>query len=99
MALGLVPIVVDYGGPGEIVTDDTGFRLRLGSRQSLIADAAALLGDIAEGRHDLEEMSKNCLERVKALYTWKQKARQLSQVYDWVRGDLPERPEFPFFGK
>jgi Glycosyltransferase len=25
MALGLVPIVVNYGGPGEIVTDDTAF--------------------------------------------------------------------------
>jgi glycosyltransferase involved in cell wall biosynthesis len=96
MALGLVPIVVDYGGPGEIVTDDTGFRLALGSRQSITADAAALLADIAEGRHDLAAIAKRGLERVNALYTWQKKALQLTEVYDWVCGDRAERPQFPF---
>jgi len=97
MALGLVPIVVNYGGPGEIVTDQTGFRLPLGSRQSLVADAAALLAAIAEGRYDLTEIAKRGLGRVNALYTWEKKALQLSEVYEWVCGDRAARPEFPFF--
>jgi len=96
MALGLVPIVVDYGGPGEIVTNNTGFRLSLGSRRSLVTDAAVLLNDIADGRHDLAKLAASGLERVRALYTWEKKAVQLSQVYDWVRGERPNRPEFPF---
>jgi len=97
MALGLVPIVVNYGGPGEIVTDETGFRLALGSPQSITANAAALLADIAEGRHDLAAIAKRGLERVNGLYTWEKKALQLSEVYDWVCGDRADRPQFPFF--
>lgn len=96
MAMGLVPVVVDYGGPGEIVTDETGFRLSLGSRQSIVAEAAALLADISEGRHDLAALAKNGLERVNALYTWEKKALQLNEVYDWVCRDRADRPQFPF---
>jgi glycosyltransferase involved in cell wall biosynthesis len=96
MALGLVPIVVDYGGPGEIVTNDTGFRVRLGSRQSLVKDTAALLADLSERRYDLAGMAKAGLERVNALYTWEQKALQITQVYDWVCHDREDRPTFPF---
>jgi glycosyltransferase involved in cell wall biosynthesis len=97
MALGLVPIVVDYGGPGEIVTDRTGFRLRLGSRHSLVAEAYGLLAEIADGGHDLAEFAKRGLERVNELYTWEKKALQLNEVYKWVCGDRADRPEFPFF--
>jgi glycosyltransferase involved in cell wall biosynthesis len=96
MALGLVPIVVDYGGPGEIVTNDTGFRLALGPRQSIVRDATILLADLSAGRHDLAGMAKSGLERVNALYTWEQKARQIAEVYDWVSGDRESRPTFPF---
>jgi glycosyltransferase involved in cell wall biosynthesis len=96
MALGLVPIVVNYGGPGEIVTDDTGFRLPIGPRDSLVSKAAALLTELTDGRHDLAQLAANGLERVRALYTWQAKARQLSKVYDWVCGERTERPHFPF---
>jgi glycosyltransferase involved in cell wall biosynthesis len=97
MALGLVPIVIDYGGPGEIVTPETGFRLKLRSREAIVVEAAALLTEIAEGRHNLNAIATNAFERVNALYTWERKARQLAEVYAWVCGDRPDRPEFPFF--
>jgi glycosyltransferase involved in cell wall biosynthesis len=96
MALGLVPMVVNYGGPGEIVTDDTGFRLPLGRRQLLIDNAAALLAEVADGRHDLAALASKALERVSALYTWEKKALQLSEVYDWVCGKRADRPNFRF---
>ena len=32
MAVGVVPIVVDYGGPGELVTERTGYRVPIGPR-------------------------------------------------------------------
>jgi glycosyltransferase involved in cell wall biosynthesis len=99
MALGLVPVVVNYGGPGEIVTNDTGFRLPLGPRQSLVDNAATLLAELADGRHDLAELARRGLERVNTLYTWEKKALQLNEVYEWVCGDRTDRPEFPFFGE
>jgi glycosyltransferase involved in cell wall biosynthesis len=99
MAMGLVPVVIDYGGPSEIVTNETGFRLRLAPRQSIVAEAAALLADMSEGRHDLAAMAKIGLERVKALYTWEQKALQITEVYDWVCRDREGRPTFPFISR
>ncbi len=38
MACGVVPIVVDYAGPGELVTDATGFRISMGSREQIVMD-------------------------------------------------------------
>jgi glycosyltransferase involved in cell wall biosynthesis len=96
MALGLVPIVVDYGGPGEIVTDNTGFRLPIGSRESIVANLTGLLSELADGRHDLTRLAANGLERVQSLYTWKRKAEQLSEVYEWVCGERAAAPSFPF---
>jgi glycosyltransferase involved in cell wall biosynthesis len=96
MALGLVPIVVNYGGPGEIVTDDTGFRLPIGSREFLVAELARLLNDIADRRYDLAALAARGQERVHTLYTWEHKARQLLEVYEWASGERSERPCFPF---
>ncbi|MET0250750.1 MAG: glycosyltransferase family 4 protein [Novosphingobium sp.] len=97
MALGLVPIVVDYGGPGEIVSDDTGFRLPLGTREHLVAAARSALADIASGRHDLAAIAARGRDRIDQLYTWPRKAAQVVEVYDWVRGRRRGPPDFGFF--
>jgi glycosyltransferase involved in cell wall biosynthesis len=97
MALGMIPIVANYGGPGEIVTDDSGFRLPIGPRESLIESARVLLTDMAAGRYDLATLAANGIERVGALFTWERKAAQLLDVYDWAAGKRPDKPEFPFF--
>jgi hypothetical protein len=41
-------------------------------------------------------MAEKGLERVKALYTWEQKALQINEVYKWVCHDREEIPAFPF---
>ena len=33
MAMGAVPLIVNYGGPAELVTDETGIRLDIGPRE------------------------------------------------------------------
>lgn len=93
MALGLVPIVVDYAGPAELVTEKTGFRIPLGEREQIIEALRQLLGRLAEDRSSLDELSRNARRRVQTLYTWEQKAAQLRQVYDWVLGRA-KRPDF-----
>ena len=96
LALGLVPIVVDYGGPGEIVSDDTGFRLLLGSRNEMVTGARTLLSEIAAGRHDLASIAARGRTRVEKLYTWPRKAAQLVEVYEWLHGKRQGPPEFGF---
>lgn len=99
MALGLVPIVVDYGGPGEIVSDETGFRLPLGTRTALLASARSVLLEIVNGVHDLPMMARCGRARVNSLYTWRRKAAQLVDVYRWLHGQRQGPPEFGFFDR
>jgi glycosyltransferase involved in cell wall biosynthesis len=96
MALGLVPIVLDYGGPGEIVTAETGFKVDMRDRVMIIRDIEALLDQLAHGEVSFKDMAGRGLERVAALYTWEKKADQIVAVYDWVRGNGGGKPEFGF---
>jgi len=94
MALGLVPVVVDYGGPGEFVNESCGYLVRLGSREKIVQELSTVLETIIEDRSKLKQMSSNCQERVKNFFTWGAKAKQIEKIYDWVIGKSPEKPDF-----
>ena len=38
MALGLVPVIVGYGGPGELVNDENGIKIPIGQRHEIIVN-------------------------------------------------------------
>lgn len=95
MALGLVPLVVDYAGPSELVTDDNGFKVPLGSRAEIIDGFRRELERIAASPECLGEIGSRARARVHDLFTWQRKAEQIGEVYSWVRGDTLERPQ-PF---
>ena len=88
MALGVVPLIVDYAGPGELVTSDTGYKIPIGSRDAIIAGFADKLAEIAAAPADLPDMGARANARVHDLFTWPVKARQVREVYDAVlRGE------------
>jgi glycosyltransferase involved in cell wall biosynthesis len=91
MALGLVPIVVDYGGPGELVVDGVGFKLPLGNRAQIVSNLRDVLTKLCADPAPLLEMSRKAQARVQKLFTWDAKANQVTKVYDWVlkRCDKP----------
>ena len=84
MALGVVPVVVNYAGPGELVTDETGFRLPIGPRDSIIAALRARLEALAADPSALPAMAAAGRARVATHFTWAAKAAQVRRVYDWV---------------
>lgn len=90
MALGVVPVVVGYGGPKELVTDDTGVALSIGPRDSIVIDLRAALESLADDRARLGRMSVAGRERVKGYFTWPKKAEQMLGIYDWVLGRGPK---------
>ena len=98
MASGVVPIVVDYGGPGELVNRTTGFAVPIGPRHALVERFEAIVNAVASGAHDLSAMSSAAAKRVEELYSWGAKARQIRSVYDWLHAgngsDTP--PDFGF---
>jgi glycosyltransferase involved in cell wall biosynthesis len=93
MALGLLPVIVDYAGPSELVTDDTGVRVPLGSRSEIVSGLREELSALVAEPHVIREKGERARERVLSLFTWDAKAAQTFEVYRWVLGER-DKPDF-----
>jgi glycosyltransferase involved in cell wall biosynthesis len=96
MACGVVPVVADYGGPGELVDADSGFALPMGNRGALVKRLHAQVNAIAAGEYDLELMSQKARERIEKYYGWDAKAQQVTEVYRWLLDPKGKTPAFGF---
>ena len=94
MALGLAPVVVDYAGPGELVTEGVGYKVPLGDRAAIVAGLRAMLTALAADPDGVAATGGSARARVRTHFTWAAKARQVSYVYDWVLGRRSTPPVF-----
>jgi glycosyltransferase involved in cell wall biosynthesis len=94
MALGVVPVVVDYGGPGEFVNDSCGYLIGLGSKEKIIQQLSVVIENIIKDPSALKEKRINGQERVRNFFTWQAKAKQTKKIYEWVIGKRSEKPNF-----
>jgi glycosyltransferase involved in cell wall biosynthesis len=94
MALGLVPIVVDYGGPAESTTADTGFLVPLGNRAEIVAGFRRRLESIVADPRQLAGMSARARGRAHQSFAWAAKAACVVEVYRWVLGERKDKPDF-----
>ena len=97
MALGLCPVVVNYAGPGELVTETTGIRVPIGTRADVVIGVRAALEACLNDRRRVVSMGDTSRQRVAELFTWQRKAEQILCVYDWILGRRGTKPDF--FGK
>jgi glycosyltransferase involved in cell wall biosynthesis len=93
MAAGLAPVVVDYAGPAELVSDATGFRIPIGPRAAIVARFREVLAMLASRPDLVRSIGDKAQERVLKLFTWDAKAQQVLEVYRWVLGQR-DRPHF-----
>ena len=93
MAVGLAPLVVDYGGPGELLTSDSGVAIPIGTREQVIARTRERLTELANDPARIDQLAARALERVGEEFTWPRKAERMARVYDWVLGRGP-KPDF-----
>jgi glycosyltransferase involved in cell wall biosynthesis len=94
MALGLVPVIVDYGGPGELVAGGTGIKVPIGQRENVIVNLRAAVEALCDNPASLGPLSQSARKHVHTFYTWDAKAAQIMQIYEWVLGRQKEKPVF-----
>lgn len=94
MAMGAVPMVVNYGGPAELATPETGFLLDLSNPETLTKQIQELLGRIAQDTSLIDTRRELAIRRARTLFTWPAKALQVMEVYRWVMGQRPDKPDF-----
>ena len=92
MALGLCPVVVDYAGPAELVTPETGFAVPIGDRAAVIAGYRHALEQCVANPAEVQRKGQAARHRVETLFTWARKAEQVRSVYDWVLGRTATKP-------
>jgi glycogen synthase len=93
MALGLAPLVIDYGGPADLVTAEVGIKVPLGTPDDITKALRQALEAMATDPEKVTRMGKAARQRVTDHFTWPRRAGHFADIYDWVLGRRPTRPE------
>jgi glycosyltransferase involved in cell wall biosynthesis len=94
LALGVVPVVVDFGGPGDIVHPAVGYKVAPTSESDVSAQIEKILWDLAADRDLLDRLRRQGISYARACLTWDAKAESVTRVLDWAvrRGPKPDLP-------
>ena len=94
LALGAVPVVADFGGPGDIVTPEVGYKIGLTNEADFVRKLETVLDRLALDSDHLETLRQHGMAYARERLTWEAKARAFSEVLQWVTGNGP-KPDLP----
>lgn len=80
LAAGLPCIVMNYGGIGEYVTDDCGFRITPGPREDVVQELAHRIETLASSADLRNRMSAAAMVRARE-FEWGRKAQRIVDIY------------------
>ncbi|MFN7292249.1 MAG: glycosyltransferase family 4 protein [Pirellula sp.] len=85
MALGVPAVVVDYGGPAELVTTETGWTIPLADRSSLIQRLRQQIAALVAEPTAIDTRGNAARKRALEQFTWSAKAKQVRGIYEILR--------------
>lgn len=95
MASGMACVVVDYGGPADLVADDRGVKVPLGTLDELVTSFQRSLERLVSDPEEVQRIGQAANRHALNTYSWSQKARKTVEIYDWILGGrVDPRPEF-----
>ena len=91
LASGAVPVVVDFGGPGDIVQRDVGYKVPLTNQADIVSQIERILTELANNRDLLGRLRRSGMTYARERLTWDAKAAATTEVLNWVvnRGPKP----------
>jgi glycosyltransferase involved in cell wall biosynthesis len=92
LACGAVPVVADFGGPGDIVHPEVGYKVPLTNESEFVAQMETILTELAHDQKHLERLRQQGMAYAREHLTWDAKAQDTTKVLEWVlrRGPKPE---------
>jgi glycosyltransferase involved in cell wall biosynthesis len=92
LASGTVPVVVDFGGPGDIVHPDVGYKVPLTNENDIVSRIEKILADLGSNRDLLSRLRRQGMTYARERLTWDAKAQRTTQVLTWAvrRGRKPD---------
>jgi glycosyltransferase involved in cell wall biosynthesis len=94
LGTGAVPVVADFGGPGDIVHPEVGYKVALTNENDIVEQMEKILTELARDRDRLEQLRRRGMAYVRESLTWDAKAQAVTRVLHWVvrRGPKPDLP-------
>jgi glycosyltransferase involved in cell wall biosynthesis len=91
---GAVPVVADFGGPGDIVHPEVGYKVALTNENDIVEQIERILTELAHNRDRIEQLRRQGMAYVRECLTWDAKAQATTRVLQWAvrRGPKPEMP-------
>jgi glycosyltransferase involved in cell wall biosynthesis len=97
MALGVAPVVANYGGPSELVDKETGCRVDFTGSESLVDGFRSAIERFVASPRILDDLGAAARERVQRSLTWDAKASQICHVYERVLDGIGDFSDVSFF--
>jgi glycosyltransferase involved in cell wall biosynthesis len=94
LAMGAVPVVVDFGGPGDTVHPEVGFKVPLTNENDVVFQIEKVLAKLAREPDLIDRLQQRGMSYARENFTWDAKARAVTQVLRWAvrRGPKPDLP-------
>jgi glycosyltransferase involved in cell wall biosynthesis len=94
LASGAVPVVADFGGPGDIVHPEVGYKVLVTNEEDVVAQMEKILTELAHNREQLDRLRRQGMIYARERLTWDAKAELTTKVLQWaVRRD--SKPDLP----
>jgi glycosyltransferase involved in cell wall biosynthesis len=91
---GAVPVVADFGGPGDIVHAEVGYKVPLTNESEFVSEMEKILTHLAQDRDLLNRLRQQGISYARERLTWDAKAQSSTRVLNWAvrRGPKPDLP-------
>jgi glycosyltransferase involved in cell wall biosynthesis len=92
LATGAVPVVADFGGPGDVVHAEVGCKVPVTNESDFVLRLEKTLTELAHNRDHLERLRRQGMIYARERLTWDAKAQDTTRVLHWVlrRGPKPD---------
>jgi len=94
LASGAVPVVADFGGPGDVVNPEVGYKVPLTTESDFVAHMEKILKELAHNPDLLQRLRRRGMAYVRDCLTWEAKAQAVTQILRWAVKRGP-KPNFP----
>lgn len=92
LAMGAVPVVVDFGGPGDIVHPGVGFKVPLTNENDVVLQIEKILTNLARDPGVVDRLGQQGMRYARECLTWDGKAQMITEILRWAvrRGPKPD---------
>jgi glycosyltransferase involved in cell wall biosynthesis len=94
MASGLACVVVDYGGPGVFIDSDRGVKVPMGDLEQLVESYTEAMEQLVQNPERIVQLGLAAHQHALTYYAWESKTQKMLEVYDWMVGRSPTKPDF-----